>query len=236
MILLTGGSGLLGTELQKHMKFYAPSHEKLDITKMDHPNYLWMKAEMKQEVKLIVHSAAFTDLVRAEKEKELCYNVNVLGTRNLASLGIPMLYISTEYVFDGEKGNYVETDTPNPVNFYSLTKLMGEYESRRTRSVVVRGLFKPRPFKHPDACTDMYTTGDYVDRIAPEIILAIRNFDKLPPTIHIGFERKSIYSLASETRKVNPIKVEDVKTIRLPKDTSLDCSIWNKLKEKFCAD
>lgn len=224
MILLTGGSGILGTELQKHMKFYAPSRSMLDITR---------EIYCEEKPKLIVHCAAFTDLVRAEKEKDLCYQVNVLGTRNLASLGIPMLYISTEYVFDGEKGNYAETDYPNPLNFYALTKLLGEYESRRTRSVVVRCLFKPRPFKHPNACIDQYSTGNYADQFAPELVLAIRNFDKLPPTLHIGAEKKSIFDLARETRDVNPIKVEDIKTVKLPRDTSLDCSLWNKIKESL---
>lgn len=221
MYLLTGGSGFLGQELQKHMEFYAPSRAVLDITRE-------IYGEEKPE--LIVHSAAYTDLVKAEQEKELCYLTNVIGTRNLASLGIPMLYISTEYVFDGTKGDYDETAYPNPVNFYALTKLLGEYESRRTRSVVVRCLFKPRPFKHADACTDMYTTGDYVDRIAPEIIRAIKLFDKLPPTVHIGFEKKSVYELARETRDVGKIKVEDVKGVRLPKDTSLNCKLWERIK------
>src|SRR3990167_3771670 len=180
MILLTGGSGLLGQELQKIFKrdgvdFSAPlkiwnGKPYLDITDSELKGFWW-----EPDFHLIVHCAAYTDVVKAETEKELCYQTNVIGTRNLASLGIPMLYISTEYVFDGEEGNYDENDYPNPQNFYALTKLLGEYEARQARrSVVVRCLFKPRPFKHDVACDDQWTTGSHADVIAKEIALAIK--------------------------------------------------------------
>jgi len=236
MILLTGSSGLLGQELQKHVECDAPSREEFDIMSPWSDWYRkwhWDNYMKQVEKPLIVHCAAFTDLVSAEKERELCYQTNIIGTRNLASLGIPMIYISTEYVFDGEKGNYVEEDYCNPVNFYGLTKLLGEYESRRTRSVVIRCLFKPRPFKHENACIDQFTSGSYVDQIAPEIALAIRNFDRLPATIHIGFERKSTFDLARNSREVRAISLEDIKGVKLPKDTSLNCEKWNKLKESW---
>lgn len=229
MILLTGGSGLLGQELHKHLGKYT-YYSDFDITKP--PSTWWIYALPT----LIVHCAAFTDLVRAEKEKELCYQTNVIGTRNLASLGIPMIYMSTEYVFDGEKGNYVEEDYPNPQNFYALTKLLGEFESRRTRSVVIRCLFKPRPFKHANACIDQFTSGDYVDIIAKEIALAIKKFDELPATIHIGTGKKSTYELARESRDVGEIRVEEITGVKLPRDTSLNYKKWNKLKEKWNAN
>lgn len=239
MILLTGGSGVLGRELQKHIECIAPSKQELDITSEQNltdfvrsydfsGNSLFHNKNGSKD--LIVHCAAYTDLVKAETEKELCYQTNVIGTRNLASLGIPMLYISTAYVFDGEKGDYSENDYPNPINFYSLTKLLGEYESRRTRSVVVRCLFKPRPFEHASACIDQHTSGDYIDTIAKEIALAIKNFGRLPPTIHIGGERKSTFDLARQSRDVKPISILDIKTVKLPRDTSLNTTKWKELK------
>jgi len=228
--ILTGGSGLLGQELQKHIKFLAPSHKEFDITKTDEQVIRGNFNPDKDRIDLIVHCAAFTDLVRAEKEKQLCYDTNVTGTRNLASLSIPMLYISTEYVFDGTKGNYEEKDYPNPKNFYALTKLLGECESRRTRSTVVRCLFKPRPFKHDAVCVDMFTSGDYVERIAQEIALAIKIFNKLPPTLHIGTGKKKLIDLARQTREVKEIRRDDVTGVRLPLDTSLNCSLWERIK------
>lgn len=233
MILLTGGSGLLGRELQKHIECYAPSRKELDITHdFDYKFRYYPSFNGCGIPELIVHSGAFTDLIRAEKEKELCYLTNVIGTRNMASLGIPMIYISTEYIFDGEKGNYEEEDTPNPLNYYALTKLLGEYESRKApRSVVIRCLFKPRPFNHDAVCDDQITTGDYVERIAPQIASAIKNFDILPDTIHIGTGRKSLKAIAEETRSgIDTISVLDVKGVRLPKDTSLNCSKWERIQ------
>lgn len=228
MILLTGGSGLLGQELQKHIECIAPTREQLNLNRN---SIKWLMANVDRNFHLMVHCAAFTDLVRAEKEKELCYQTNVIGTRNLALLGIPMLYISTEYVFSGEKGDYKEDDFPEPQNFYALTKLLGEYESRRAQSVVVRCLFKPSPFKHDSACVDQYTSGAYVDEIAKEIALAIKLFNKLPPTIHIGSGKRSTYELAKKSKpEVKPCKIEDIKTVKLPKDTSLNTALWERIK------
>jgi len=227
LILLTGGSGLLGRELKKHIGCMNPRRQEFDILKEDS-----IKKFMSSAFALIVHCAAYTDLVSAETNKEECYRVNVLGTRNLASLGIPMLYISTEYVFDGEKGNYAEEDYPNPSNFYALTKLLGEYESRRTRSVVIRCLFKPRPFEHAAACRDQFTSGDYVDVIAREIACAVQAFDRLPPTLHIGTGRKSTYDLAKQSRDVIPITIESIGAVKLPRDTSLNTNLWERIKER----
>lgn len=223
---------MLGQELQKHIDCFAPPHDRFDITNeySIRLSYPWALTPDT----LIVHCAAHTHLVCAEIEKPICYETNVIGTRNLANLGIPMIYISTEYVFDGTKGNYAEEDYPNPINFYALTKLLGEYESRRTKSVVIRTLFKPRPFKHEKACTDQFTSGAYVDEIAKEIALAVKNFNRLPPTIHIGSRKSSTYDLAKLSKsEVGACLIEDIKSVRLPRDTSLNCSKWNKLKESF---
>lgn len=233
MILLTGGSGLLGQELQKHIKCFAPTRSQgWDITKSWNDIFFIKNTLKKSKPKLIIHAAAYTDLISAETNRDECYKTNVIGTRNLASLGIPMLYISTEYVFDGLKGNYEEAHYPNPLNFYAITKLLGEHESRRTRSVVIRCLFKPRPFEHEHACGDQFTSGDYMDIIAREIAQAVKIFDKLPGTVHIGTGRKSTLDLARQTRAVGEIKVDDIRGVRLPRDTSLNTTLWERIKNE----
>lgn len=215
MILLTGGSGLLGTELQKHIECYAPSHSEFDIIDA---------VELPSDVDLIVHCAAYTDVVKAEDERDKCYATNVIGTRNMARLELPIVYISTEYVFGGGKGNYAPWDTPDPVNFYSLTKLLGEGMCAfAPASLIIRCVFKPRPFEHPRACTDQWTSGDYVDVIAPMIADQINEWDgKDHHVIHIGTGRKSIYDLAKQTSPyVKPCLRSDIKSVKLPMDTSL---------------
>lgn len=230
MILLTGGNGVLGRELKKLIELDSPDKRHFNILR--EPVVNCYKEKLREEYDLIVHAAAFTDLVRAETERKLAYETNVIGTRNLARLGIPMIYISTEYVFDGEKGNYNEQDSPNPKNYYAYTKYLGELQSRNTKSVVIRCLFKARPFKHDAACVDQFTSGDYVDRIAPEIAMAIKKFDKLPDTIHIGTGRKRTIDLARESRTVKEITTEEIRTVKLPKDTSLDTRLWEGIKNE----
>jgi dTDP-4-dehydrorhamnose reductase len=81
----------------------------------------------------IVHPAAFTAVDRCESEVETAYKVNVIGTRHVAEgarrVGCPVLYVSTDYVFDGTKdAPYLEWDEPNPQSVYGRTKLGGERE------------------------------------------------------------------------------------------------------------
>jgi dTDP-4-dehydrorhamnose reductase len=80
---------------------------------------------------LVLHAAAWTDVDGAEIDPDGAARVNVEGTRNVAALGAPVVYFSTDYVFDGRKsGPYVESDEPGPVSEYGRTKLGGEREVR----------------------------------------------------------------------------------------------------------
>lgn len=80
---------------------------------------------------VIINAAAYTQVDKAEVERELAEKANVIGAENVAkaakSLGVPLLHLSTDYVFDGHLDRpYEENDQKNPVNFYGHTKLMGE--------------------------------------------------------------------------------------------------------------
>ena len=76
---------------------------------------------------LVLHAAAWTDVDGAEADPQGAAAVNVGGTRHVAELGAPLVYYSTDYVFDGAKAEpYVESDSPNPVSAYGRTKLHGE--------------------------------------------------------------------------------------------------------------
>ena len=78
-----------------------------------------------------MHAAAWTDVDGAEADPDGARLVNVDGTRNVAALGAPVVYYSTDYVFDGTKREpYVESDEPNPLSVYGRTKLEGEREVR----------------------------------------------------------------------------------------------------------
>ena len=131
-VLVTGGSGQLGYDLIKKLKelnieVLAPTTNEMDIT--DKNCVTSVINDFKPDV--IYHCAAYTAVDKAEEEKEICYNVNVNGTKNIVeaakNTSSKVVYISTDYVFDGTKeGLYLENDIPNPINYYGYTKYCGE--------------------------------------------------------------------------------------------------------------
>lgn len=134
MILLTGGNGQLGTELRHlldelKLAYVSTDAGEMDIT--DANQTLSFIKELAPDV--IYHCAAYTAVDKAEDEgKELDEKINVDGTRNVAeaakAVGATLVYISTDYVFDGAKKNgmYKIDDQTNPLNEYGRTKLLGE--------------------------------------------------------------------------------------------------------------
>lgn len=140
MILITGGHGQLGTELrhlldEKKLEYLSTDADHLDIT--DKEGTYKFITDMKPEI--IYHCAAYTAVDKAEDEgKELDEKINVEGTRNVAeaakAAGATLIYISTDYVFDGKKkeGMYQVDDTTNPLSEYGRTKLLGEKAVQET--------------------------------------------------------------------------------------------------------
>ena len=83
-------------------------------------------------VDIVLHAAAWTDVDGAEDSPEGALAVNAAGTRNVAGLGAPLVYFSTDYVFDGSKRTpYVESDLPSPLSAYGASKLAGERDVQR---------------------------------------------------------------------------------------------------------
>jgi len=132
--LVTGADGQLGYDVVKKLKELNIEHIGVDKEDFDLTNEYEVKEFiLDYQPNIIVHCAAYTDVDQAEVEKELCYQVNVEGTRYVAEaakkLDAKMLYISTDYVFDGQGEEPFEvTDKPNPINYYGETKYQGEQE------------------------------------------------------------------------------------------------------------
>jgi len=91
---------------------------------------------------LVVHLAALGDVDKCEEEPQLCYRINTVATREVASeaykIGARVIYISTDYVFPGDRGLYREVDPPRPINYYGLSKLLGEEAVLAVGGAVVR--------------------------------------------------------------------------------------------------
>lgn len=130
-LAITGSTGMLGQDLVPVLR--ARHHvtplgrEQADITKR--PDILRALGGAAPDA--VIHLAAMTAVDECERQPQTAFKVNGAGTGNVAAackeLRIPMLYVSTDYVFDGAKrGPYTESDTPNPLNVYGRSKLEGE--------------------------------------------------------------------------------------------------------------
>jgi dTDP-4-dehydrorhamnose reductase len=119
-VLITGAGGQLGAALAEAFpQADARTREQLDVT----------EAPVDVELGLVLHAAAWTDVDGAEADPVGAERVNVEGTRNVVALGAPVLYYSTDYVFDGGKREpYLESDETRPLSVYGRTKLAGEQE------------------------------------------------------------------------------------------------------------
>lgn len=131
-ILVTGYTGQLGYDVVKYGTKFGHTmvgigSKDLDITN-EEAVYIYIN-QLKPDA--IIHCAAYTAVDKAEDDKQTCWNVNVEGTKNLANavkeVGAKFLYISTDYVYDGEGDSpFIETDKENPIGYYGVTKFEGE--------------------------------------------------------------------------------------------------------------
>ncbi len=119
--LITGAGGQLGTALAETYP------EASALTRAEWDVRLPLADADRPPVELVLHAAAWTDVDGAEDDPQGAAATNVGGTQNVAALGAPLVYFSTDYVFDGNKREpYVESDAPNPLGAYGRSKLHGE--------------------------------------------------------------------------------------------------------------
>jgi dTDP-4-dehydrorhamnose reductase len=260
-LLVTGGSGLMGSKvaeigLKKGYEVFSgyahhlPEHGtavKLDLT----DSSSLAEAVKTSRPEVIVHTAALTDVDLCETNKELAYRMNVLGTKTLAEaarkVGAFTVYTSTDYVFDGSRGMYKEEDAPDPVNYYGVSKLLGEpycdsvartcviYGSRPASGKVNFALWILERLRKGDAVkvvTDQYITPTLNTNLALMVLeLAERALDGVYHLV--GATRISRYDFAVELAKTFGLdenliirsKMSEMRwAARRPADSSLDAS------------
>jgi dTDP-4-dehydrorhamnose reductase len=130
--LILGAGGMLGTDLQKTFpEATALTHHQVDIT--DRAQVLRVIKELRP--KAVINAAAYTNVDGCEDERELALNINGRGPGYIAeacaAVNAKLVHYSTDYVFDGSKNEYVESDATNPINVYGESKLLGEQQIAR---------------------------------------------------------------------------------------------------------
>jgi dTDP-4-dehydrorhamnose reductase len=249
-VLLTGATGRLGRELRTLLPgALVPNRAELDVadaTSVRAAFERWRPA-------VVVHAAAYTDVAGAERDRDACWRVNVIGTRHVAdacaAADAVLVHVSTDYVFWGDadperaaRGGYREDDPTGPVrNYYALTKLAAEDEARRApRHLILRTSFRPRDWPYPVAFTDVRTSQAYVDELAPELALAARHAATLVAAgvrlLHVVGPPTSVFDLARRRAPdVRPALKAEAK-VALPDDVVLDASAWRAWRGRFEAE
>jgi dTDP-4-dehydrorhamnose reductase len=232
--LLTGGSGLLGTELRRLMpEADAPDEHVFDIT-----DPAGMEAYLEgRGFDTVIHAAAFTSPPRIDQDPALALEVNVAGTANVVRVcmrrGMRLVYISTDYVFRGDQGNYAEDDPVHPVNKYAWSKLGGECAVRlHDNALIIRTTFGPPEFPFPKAFVDQWTSREPVARVAAMIGRAVRSGAN--GVLHVGGPRKTVHDFARSLhpdREIGALRRDEV-NFAVPRDTSLDTSRYERIIEE----
>ena len=265
-ILVTGASGLLGHKvvqlaLEKDHEVYAIYKKhivnigtpiKLDLTNRE--KLLEIISERKPEA--IIHTAAYTDVDGCEINRDLAWKVNAEATKHIAiasaSIGTHLTYVSTDYVFDGEKGFYVEEDNPNPISYYGYTKLKGEDFVKEqakewciARASVIYGWSLKHKLnfatwlinnldqgKEVKVLTDQYVSPTLNTNLAEMLLETAEG--KITGILHTaGATRISRYEFARKLAEVFNLNMEIVKPARMdempwkakrPRDSSLNVS------------
>jgi len=243
-ILLTGSSGKLGQAIIRASKYFShlltPSEDTLDITK---PNTIKDFFDT-NDIDGVIHCAALARMAECESNPLKAMLVNVVGTCNLvaevmrkenkSAKKIRFIYISTDGVYPGVRGNYSEKDETIPYNKYGWTKLGGECAVNLLSNycIIRTSFFDPQDIKFDYSATDSFSSKVDIGYLV-KAIAEILEGDFIG-TINIGGERKSDYERYRQFKPdLKPCKLQDIlKSIsfNIARDASMDCSLWKRIE------
>ena len=201
-IIVTGGNGRFAQVLKKEnkkLKILFPSKKLFNILSMTSMR----KYIKKNKPKYIIHCAGLSrPMDLHDKDISKSIKLNIIGTANVVNVcsefNIKLIYFSTGYVYEGDKGNYRENDPLLPINNYAWSKLGGECSVvLYKKSLILRIMMCERPFIHDHAFYDIKTNFMFQDEVA-KIIPKILNKRGI---INIGGKIQSVYDFAKKTKK-----------------------------------
>ena len=230
-ILISGGEGQFAkaiTKVNKKYKIYAPSKKTMDISNLKSIE----KYIKNKNIDYFIHAAAFSTPMSDHKKKiKKSIMTNIIGSANVAiscfQKNIKLIYISTNFVYEGKRGNYSETDNLLPVNEYGWSKLGGECASHIYKnSLILRICMNNDQFPHKSAFTN-YVTSFLKKTEAAKITLRLLNKFGV---INVGGKKQSAYNFAKNLNvKIKKSKLSKSNLISLGKNTSLNLSKLNNI-------
>jgi len=229
-ILISGGDGNLNKKLKEYNSeniLYIPSQLEMDITNIDEIE----KAILHFSPTHFLHTAAITrPMAIHEKNPAISIETNIVGTANIVLMclkyKIKLIYTSTDYVYNGTRGDYKETDGLNPFTSYGWSKLGGECSVKMCQNhLILRLAMCEKPFPHPKALIDMIKSPIYVDDVAKIIFQLL---DK-NGTINVGGKAQSVFDFVkNDNPNIDKIRLGDVDDVNMATNCSMNI---NKLKE-----
>lgn len=236
-ILITGGTGALGSSLKKYFRDAEfPSRKDMDII---NPISVERKI-LSFKPEAAIHTAAYVDVRGCEENREKAWLTNVEGTQNIVNAlkkldnNCYLIHISTACIFAGENEKYyTEYDVPSPKNFYSMTKLASEIVVRQWQNAcIVRTNFAPKQqWKYPKAFSDRFGTYLFSDEVARGIHDVFEKKEK--GIVHIvGDRRMSMHELAvlAGSKDVGKMTLKDYHGPPVTVDMSLSTKRWKKYR------
>jgi dTDP-4-dehydrorhamnose reductase len=225
-IVITGGNGRFGSVLKKKYhsdKLFYPNKRQFNILSIKSiENYL-----VKKKPRILIHLAALSRPMKIhDNDISKSIDINIIGTSNIvkicSKLKIKLIYFSTNYVYEGKKGNYKETDPVLPINNYAWSKLGGEASVQMYKnSLILRVCMTEEPFIHKKAFSDLKTNFIFQKDVA-DILFKILNKKGI---INVGGNIQSPYNFGKKYNK-------NIKKILAKKKFPLNPSMnINKLKK-----
>ena len=271
--LVTGSAGLVGQQVVKDL---SKSHEVFscynkskseygNAVKMDLLNHeMISNVLLETEPDVVIHLGAMTGVDLCEKEESMAFDINTKATQTIAQQcsisNIFLVYVSTDYVFDGNVGMYKENDATNPLGFYGKSKLLGEESIQNfssdwciARTSTPFGLHPTKQsfpiwvienlqrHKQIDVLSDQFTSPTYVPNLSKMLIeISERHLDGM---FHVaGATKISRYEMARmvsdklnlDEKLLRDVSINELKwEAQRPKDSSLNISKANSvLNEK----
>ena len=232
-VLISGGSSKFSKELQLHdttLELIPVSKKEMDVT--DHRSV--SKAINRYRPDVFLHTAALSRPMNIHDKNPIkSINLNIIGTSNCVTACIEakvkFVYISTDYVYAGTKGNYSEEDEILPINKYAWSKLGGEAACMLyDNSLVLRMAMMEKPFPHPKAFSDSFKSCIWYPDAAKTVLDLIQA--DATGIYNVGSERISIYEFVSK----EDVRILEDTRLSVTEDVAADISLnIDKLKNKL---